>query len=420
MFKALLAIPYKKIFQGSVFSFCSTRVLCDWCLWVKINMELPKKYKFKEIEEKWKRYWKDTNTYVSTTKGDKLFSVDTPPPNVSGKMHMGHALSYSQGDFIMRFKRMTGHTIFYPFGTDDNGLPTERYIEKLKKIDSKSMSREEFVRMCNDTVKEVLPSLVQPWKDMGISADFDNAYSTIDKTSIRVSQKSFIDLYHKNRAYRKETPSVWCMKCQTAIAQAEFENIQKTSMFHNIAFTDDDGNELIISTTRPELLPACVGLFAHPGDERYAHLKGKVAKVPLFDYEVPVLFDEGVDKEKGTGLMMVCTFGDKEDVEKAPHYDLDLRTVFTKTGKMNELADKYEGMSIVEARKAIIEDLKHADALKNSTQITHNTNVHERCGTEIEFLKTPQWFINVMDHKDELLKAGDEIDWYPSHMKIRY
>ncbi|MFP4118814.1 MAG: valine--tRNA ligase [Candidatus Woesearchaeota archaeon] len=383
-------------------------------------MELPKKYKFKEIEEKWKKYWQDNNTYVSTIKGDKVFSVDTPPPTVSGSMHMGHAFSYAQGDFIVRFKRMTGHTIFYPFGTDDNGLPTEHLIEKTKKVRSKAMERPEFVKLCHETVKELRPSFIKPWVDLGFSVDFENAYSTISKDSIRVSQKSFIDLYHKDLAYRKETPSVWCMKCQTAIAQAEFENIQKKSWFHDIAFTDEDSNELIISTTRPELLPACVGLFAHPDDERYAHLIGKKAKVPLFDYEVPVLFDEEVDTEKGTGLMMVCTFGDKEDVEKWHKFGLDLRTVFTKTGKMNELAGKYEGMPILEARKAIVDDLKQSGSLKDSIQITHNTNVHDRCGTEIEFLKTPQWFINVMDHKDELVKAGDDIDWHPSHMKIRY
>ncbi|MGM5480141.1 MAG: valine--tRNA ligase [Nanobdellota archaeon] len=383
-------------------------------------MELPKKYKFKDIEGKWKQFWNENNTFISTIHGDKVFSVDTPPPNVSGKMHMGHALSYSQGDFIMRFKRMTGHTIFYPFGTDDNGLPTERYIEKLKKLNSKSMPREQFVKICGETVKEVLPSLVQPWKDLGISADFDNAYSTIDKNSIRVSQKSFIDLYHKNLAYQKETPSVWCTKCQTAIAQAEFENIEKKSWFHDIAFKDDQGNDIIISTTRPELLPACVALFAHPDDDRYKHLEGKTVTVPLFNYEVPVKFDTSVAKDKGTGVMMVCTFGDKEDVEKWYTYNLDLRTVVTKTGTLNENAGQFKGLELSEARKQIVEALKEDGSLTNSKQITHNTNVHERCGTEIEFLKTKQWFINVMDHKEELVKAGDEITWHPAHMKTRY
>jgi valyl-tRNA synthetase len=383
-------------------------------------MELPKKYSFKQIEEKWKTYWDTEHIFVSTKEGNNVYSVDTPPPYVSGKMHMGHALSYSQGDFIMRFRRMKGHTIFYPFGTDDNGLPTERYIENLKKLDSKRMPREEFVRICGETVKELLPELVQPWIDLGISADFKNAYSTIDDTSIKTSQLSFIDLYEKKLVYRTSSPTVWCTKCQTAIAQAEFENIEKQSQFHDIAFHDEEGNELIIATTRPELIPACVGIFAHPEDERYKHLKGKNAVVPILDYKVPIKFDESVALDKGTGLMMVCTFGDKEDVEKWHKYDLDLRVVIDEKGVLNELAGPYKELKILDARKQIVTDLEEKGFLKSSKQISHNTNVHERCGTEIEFLKTSQWFINIMNHKEKLITAADEINWYPSHMKSRY
>lgn len=382
--------------------------------------ELPKKYNFKEIEAKWKTFWEKNNTYVSTFKGSKLFSVDTPPPTVSGAMHMGHAFSYAQGDFIVRFKRMTGNTIFYPFGTDDNGLPTEHLIEKKKKVNSRKMSRPEFVKLCHETIKELKPKFIQPWKDLAISCDYEHSYSTIDEQSTRISQKSFLDLYKKNKVYKKETPTTWCVKCQTAIAQADFENIEKNSSFNDIAFTDQDGKELIIATTRPELIPACVALFAHPDDKRYQHLKGKKAKVPLFNYEVPIMYDDTVAMDKGTGLMMVCTFGDKEDVEKWHKYNLDLRTVITKYGTINELGKKYEGMKIRDARKAIIQDLQESGALKNQTQIVHNANTHDRCGTEIEFQKTSQWFINVMDHKEELVKAGDNINWHPKHMKVRY
>lgn len=386
-------------------------------------MELPKKYSFKDIEEKWKTYWENEETYISdfTPKPEKkTFSVDTPPPTVSGQMHMGHAFSYAQGDFIVRFHRMKGEQIFYPFGTDDNGLPTEHLIERVKKVNSQNMSRPEFVKLCHETIKEIKPEFVQAWIDLGISADYKNSYSTISSESTRVSQKSFLDLKTKGYVYKKETPTTWCVKCQTAIAQADFENVEKQSIFNDISFHDETGNELLISTTRPELIPACVALFAHPDDERYQHLKGKQAVVPLFNYKVPVKFDKEVAMDKGTGLMMVCTFGDKEDVEKWHKYDLELRQVITKDGKLNELAGKYKELFIIDGRKAILEDLKASGDLKKQTKITHNANTHDRCGTEIEFIKTSQWFINVMDYKEKLIAAADEITWHPKHMKVRY
>ena len=386
-------------------------------------MELPKKYNFKEIEDKFKQHWKDHPIFITKITPDldkPVYSVDTPPPYVSGKMHMGHALSYAQGDFILRYQRLKGNQLFYHCGTDDNGLPTERYIEKLKNLDSKKMPREEFVHICSQTVKEILPELVQPWIDLGIGADFNNAYSTIDDNAIETSQLSFIDLYNKKLVYRTSSPTVWCTKCQTAIAQAEFENIEKTSVFYDIAFSDEENNNLIIATTRPELIPACVAIFAHPEDERYAHLKNKKAKVPLFNYEVPILFDTAVEKDKGTGLMMVCTFGDKEDVEKWHKHQLDLRVVICEKGILNELAKPYDGLSLLQAREKIVQDLKDQNKVLSEKPIQHNTNVHERCGTEIEFLKTSQWFIDVMNHKDKLISAGEEINWYPSHMKTRY
>ena len=383
-------------------------------------MELPKKYKVKEIEDKWKESWIKNDTFIDNSNDKKVFSVDTPPPTVSGKMHMGHAFSYTQGDFIARFKRMSGFRVFYPFGTDDNGLPTEHLIEKKKKVRSTSMSRGDFVELCHKTIQEIKPNFMQAWMNLGVSCDYKNSYSTIDKRSTAVSQKSFLNLYNKGLVTREEKPTVWCTKCQTAIAQAEFENIEKKSTFNDIAFLDEEGNDLIIATTRPELLPACVGLFANPKDRRYTHLKGKKASVPLFNYTVPILYDEAVEFDKGTGLMMVCTFGDKEDVEKWHKHKLQLRVVLTKNGRVNELAGKYNGMKILEAREAIIEDLKGIDALKGQKDIVHNVNVHDRCGTGIEFQKTPQWSINVMDHKEKLLEAGDKINWYPEHMKVRY
>lgn len=383
-------------------------------------MELPSRYDPKQAEPKWQQFWQDQEIYVFHPDARKeTFSIDTPPPTVSGKMHLGHSFSYTQQDIIARFQRMRGKNVFFPFGTDDNGLPTERLVEQKKKILSTKMSRGEFVKICNEVIEQEKPIFIQSWKDIGMSADFKRSYSTINRHSQIVSQASFIDLHKKGRIYQQESPVAWCVKCQTAIAQAEFENIDKTSHFNDIAFKCG-ARELVISTTRPEMLPACVALFHHPEDTRYQKFQGKFAKVPLFDHDVPILSDPAVDKEKGTGLMMVCTFGDKEDIDKWFRYKLPLRVVFEKYGKMNELAGEFKGKNIEDARKAILEKLKEAGALLRQQPITHAVNVHERCKTAIEFLKTKQWYIKILDKKEEFLEAGGKITWYPEHMKVRY
>lgn len=383
-------------------------------------MELPKKYDPKESEAKWHNYWKEKKLYEFDPKSRKeVFSIDTPPPTVSGKMHMGHAFSYSHQDFIARYQRMAGKEVYFPFGTDDNGLPTEKLVEKTKKVSSRKMPRNEFSELCYSTVKEILPNFIQDWINIGMSCDFDNPYSTISKEVQKISQLSFLELYEKGFIYQEESPISYCTKCDTAIAQAEFENIELESKFNDIKFSCGN-DELIISTTRPELLPACVGLFAHPDDERYKKLKGKFAKVPLFDYEVPILFDEAVAIDKGTGLMMVCTFGDKEDVEKWHKHRLELRTAIDKHGKMNDLANEFKGLKIIDARKAILDSLKEKNLLINQKKIVHAVNVHERCGTEVEYMKSKQWYIKVLDKKHELLEAGKKIKWNPSHMQVRY
>ena len=383
-------------------------------------MELPKNYDPKLAEKKWQMFWEEEDVFVfkpSTKK--KTYSIDTPPPTVSGKMHIGHAFSYSQQDIIARYQRMKGLNVFFPFGTDDNGLPTEKLVEKKKNILSTKLKREEFAAICNSVIKEEKPVFIQSWKNIGMSADFKRSYSTINEHCQITSQASFINLFNKGKIYQQESPVTWCMSCQTAIAQAEFESVDLNSTFNDIAFKCE-GKELIISTTRPEMLPACVALFYHPDDKRYKGLQGKKAEVPIFDYEVPILADENVVLDKGTGLMMVCTFGDKEDVDKWFRHKLDLRIVFEHYGKMNELAGEFRGLKIKEARKAIIDALREKGAWKGQKEITHAVNVHERCKTEIEFLKTKQWYIKLLDKKQELLDAGAQITWYPEHMKVRY
>ncbi|MBS3166370.1 valine--tRNA ligase [Candidatus Woesearchaeota archaeon] len=382
-------------------------------------MEL-KNYDPKVSEPKWQQFWADNDIFAFHPSPKKeTFSIDTPPPTVSGKMHLGHAFSYSQQDIVVRFQRMNGKNVFFPFGTDDNGLPTEKLIEKSKNISSKMMRREEFIKICEEVIKEEKPKFIQSWKDIGMSADFKRSYSTINKHCQITSQASFIELYKKGRIYQQESPGTYCVSCQTAIAQAEFESVDLKSSFNDIVFKCG-AKELIIATTRPELIPACVALFHHPEDKRYKSLKCKFAQVPLFNYEVPILTDETVDKEKGTGLMMVCTFGDKEDVDKWFRYNLPIRVVLEKNGRLNELAKEFKGLKIQEARKKIIEQLKEKKLILKQTDITHAVNVHERCKTEIEFLKTKQWYIKVLDQKEELLQAANQITWYPPHMKVRY
>ena len=384
-------------------------------------MQLSKHYDAKVSEKKWNEFWIKNKIYHFNPNSDKnIYSIDTPPPTVSGKMHMGHAFANSQQDFIARFKRMQGYNVLQPFGTDDNGLPTQTLIQELKNVRASQMDRRKFRKLCLETLeKELKPRYIQDWKNLGISCDFDVNYSTIDKHCQKISQKSFLDLYKKGREYRKEAPAMFCPKCQTAISQVECEDRDIPSFFSDVVFKVDN-KELIIATTRPELLPSCVAVFYHPDDKRYQNLKGKKAKVPLFDFEVPILEDERADPEKGTGIVMCCTFGDTTDAEWQKAHNLPIKESIGKDGKMTEITGKYKGMSIENARKKIIEDMKDKKLLKSQKPIMHTVNVHERCGTPIEFINSKQWFIKYLDLKDEMLKWGNELNWFPKHMKNRY
>jgi valyl-tRNA synthetase len=383
-------------------------------------MVLEGKYKSQEQEATWQQYWEDQKTYAFDPKDTQreIYSIDTPPPTVSGEMHIGHFFSYAQQDFVARFQRMLGKNVFFPFGTDDNGLPTEKLVEKKKNVKSTKMQREDFIKLCIDYLKEIRPVFINDWKKMAHSADFSIFYSTIDDHSRKISQQSFIDLYKKGRQYRKEAPTLWCPTCQTAIAQAELEDKEHQSHFSDIIFKIE-GKELVIATTRPEMLAATVAIFAHPDDKRYKELFGKKAIVPLYHHEVPILADKRADPEKGTGIVMCCTFGDQTDIEWYQAHNLALRKALTKDGKMTELTGKYAGMKIKDARRAILEDLQKAGLIKGQKEITHMVNVHERCHTEIEILHSRQWFIKYTDLKEEFLKRGDELNWYPAFMKTR-
>ena len=369
-------------------------------------------------EKKILDYWEKEKVYrFNPKKKGKVYSIDTPPPTVSGDMHVGHAFSYSQQDFIARFWRMYGHNVFYPFGTDDNGLPTERLVEKLNNVKSRDMPRAKFIELCQWTLRKVTPDFIQQWKNLGISADYEMFYSTIDKNSRKISQKSFIDLYKKGLIYKKDFPTIWCVECQTAIAQAELEDREEHSRFLTIKFTAD-GKDLLISTTRPELIPACVAIFVNPKDERYKWTKGKNAKSPLYGFEVPIIWDESADMKKGTGAMMVCSYGDKYDVEAIARHKLNPKIIFNHDGTLK--SGEYKGMKIKDVRKKIIEELKAGNFIVKEEPITHMVNVHDKCGTEIEFLPTEQWFIKILDKKKEWISLGKKIKWHPDYMRKRY
>jgi len=379
-----------------------------------------KRYDCKEAEPRILKFWEDKGIFKfdPEAKG-KIYSVDTPPPTVSGKMHIGHAFQYTQFDIIARYKRLKGFNVFMPFGTDDNGLPTERLIEKTKKVKASKMARQEFIDLCNSSLKEIRPGFIQGWKNIGMSCDFSLCYSTIDDNCRRRSQWSFLDLVKKDRCYRKEAPSLWCPQCHTAVAQVDCQDTEKDSTFNDVIFKIG-GEDVTIATTRPELLPACVAVFYHPSDDRYKKFKGKKATVPLFNYEVTVHEDERVDPTKGTGIVMCCTFGDKNDAEWFKAFDLPLKTAISKEGIMTSICGDYEGLNIHDARKDILKDLKEKGLLVGQKPIKHDVKVHERCGTEIEIINSKQWFIKYLDLKDEMLKWGREPKWFPAHMIHRY
>jgi len=260
---------------------------------------------------------------------------------------------------------------------------------------------------------------VQDWKNIGISCDWNLSYSTINDHSRKISQWSFLDLYKKERVYRKDAPAMWCPECRTGVSQVEVQDKEVASTFNDIIFKVGK-KDLVIATTRPELLPACVAIFYNPEDKRFKKYKGKKAKVPIFNFEVPILEDKRVDIKKGTGIVMCCTFGDQTDMEWQKAYNLEIKMAIDEKGCMTNVAGVYGGLKVKEARKEIIKDLQKFGLLVAQKPITHVLNVHERCGTEIEFVKSKQWFVKYLDLKKEMLKWGKELNWFPKYMVHRY
>ena len=419
---------------------------------------LPQNYDHKEAEKRWQSEWETSGVYQwkNDLPRDRTFVIDTPPPTVSGVLHMGHVFSYTQADFVARYQRMSGKDVFYPMGYDDNGLPTERLVEKTKKVRATDMSREDFIALCMEVSSEARQEFRKLFVSTALSVDWRQEYHTISEESRKISQLSFLDLFRKQQVYRKLQPMLWDPVDQTAIAQAEIEDKELASTFNDIEFRVQSSEfseeeKIIIGTTRPELIPACVAIFYHPDDERYRHLKGKYAITPLFGVRVPILEDDTVEPEKGTGIMMCCTFGDEKDIEKWRKHNLPMRLVINKYGKMDfmkityggddldivgkdfssykknsfwvdnehEATNALQGLKTEKARTKILELLKESGDLIESKPITHAVKCAERSGAPLEILPTHQWFVNVLEHKDALKAKGAECTWHPDWMRLR-
>lgn len=384
---------------------------------------LTKKYNATECEKKWQDFWNKEEVYkFHENSAAEIFSIDTPPPTVNGKIHIGHIFSYSQAEIISRYMRMNGYNVFYPFGFDDNGLPTERLVEYKYKLKASDTTREKFTELCLEETKALEQQFRELFISSGFSCDWSFEYSTISKAAQITSQKSFLDLYSKNKVYCSQAPALWCTECKTAIAQAELESKICPSKFNYLKFylKSDKEKFITVATTRPELLAACQCIFIHPEDKKNQWLLNQEVKVPLFDLNVPVLADENVEMDKGSGIVMCCTFGDLADLEWFKKYNLEYTEVISNDGTITSFGGKYEGMSVLTARNAIIKDLEKEGYIIKQEDIVHNVSAHERCGTPMEITIKKQWFIDILSKKQEYIDAGNQINWYPPHMKSRY
>ncbi|MGH3871606.1 MAG: valine--tRNA ligase [Pseudonocardiaceae bacterium] len=379
-------------------------------------------YDSSAVEAGVRSFWEARDVYrYDPDAGGPVFSIDTPPPYVSAShLHVGHAMSYSQADFVVRYRRMRGERIFYPMGFDDNGLPTERFVEQKYGIKAADTPRAEFIALCMKETKATAARYEDLWRRVGLSVDWSQTYSTIDPRCQATAQTSFIKLRQAGYIRRSRDPILWCVECQTALAQADVEDLERRGRIHQIDFSSaETGRSLIISTTRPELLAACVAMYFHPGDERYSELEGTFARVPVFGHEVPIKVDESVDPEFGTGLMMVCTFGDVEDVNKWRRDSLDLRLVLGPDGRFDQSTGPLAGRNIDDARHVILDLLKDSGELLDSTSIRQVVGVHERCSTPVEFQIRPQWFVRIMEHRERFRVRATELEWAPEMMMRR-
>lgn len=429
---------------------------------------IPDKPKLEGLEAKWGEIWEERGTYAFPRDGatrDSVYSIDTPPPTASGALHVGHVFSYTHTDTIARFQRMRGKRVFYPMGWDDNGLPTERRAQNYfgvrcdpslpydknfvppfeggsnaasKPANQVPISRRNFIELCERLTEEDEKQFEELWRTLGLSVDWKQTYRTISDEAITVSQRSFIRNVQRGEAYQAEAPTLWDVTFRTAVAQAELEDREQPGAYHTLVFTQPDGADLLIDTTRPELLPACVAVVAHPDDERFRDLFGQTVTTPVFGVEVPVLAHPLAQPDKGTGAAMVCTFGDMTDVIWWRELQLDTRPVLGFDGRIMSQAPqgvdrpdaieayaRLAGKTVFSAKNEIVELLKEKNQLRGEIRnITHPVKFFEKGDRPLEIVSTRQWYIKngARDEqlRSRLLELGRELTWHPDFMRVRY
>ncbi|HEY6214570.1 MAG TPA: valine--tRNA ligase [Vicinamibacterales bacterium] len=430
---------------------------------------LPEKPALEGLEAKWMQRWEESRVYAfdRTKSRSDVYAIDTPPPTVSGSLHVGHVFSFTHTDLIARFQRMRGKAVFYPMGWDDNGLPTERRVQNYYGVRCDpslpydpafrapsepakppiAISRPNFIELCAGRTVEDEKAFEHLWKYLGLSVDWSMTYATIGKHAQRVSQLAFLRELARGQAYQVEAPTLWDVDFKTAVAQAELEDREVPGAFHKVAFTIPDADVVRafgrpgveIETTRPELIPACVALVAHPDDARYASLFGKEVLTPLFGVRVPVRAHALADPEKGSGIAMICTFGDVTDVTWWRELSLPVRAVIQTDGTLRPVtwgeppwtsldpgrAQKhYDGLSRLSAAKArtkIVEQLRESgDLVGEPKSITHAVKFYEKGDRPLEIVTSRQWFIKTIALRDALLMRGRALQWHPPYMLARY
>ena len=394
-------------------------------------------YDQKALEEKWQKKWQEMKIYhFDFDSSKKPYSIDVPPRYASGPLHAGHAVHYTHIDFAARYKRMQGFNVFFPLCFDVNGIPIEERVERQLNITRKDIDRHEFTKLCSEFAQKNIATMTNQFIRLGESMDPSIYYQTDAEYYRRITQISFIELYKKGHIYKGEFPVNWCPRCMTAMADAEVVYSDRTTKLNTIKFyfirlqdeqilkfhgigKDKQGVYIEIATTRPEMLPVCQIVAVHPTDERASWLVDQIVKVPGFDKEVKIVEDDAVDPEFGTGLVMICTIGDKEDLNWVFKYKLPLEMSIDEEGKMTALCGKYKGMKIEDARKAVIEDMTTNGLFIKQEPLAQNVGVCWRCKTPVEFINAKQWFLKTIPFKQMVLDTSNAMRWHPEFMKIR-
>jgi valyl-tRNA synthetase len=384
------------------------------------SLRLPTRYDQSQLEALWQRNWEETRIYRydPNDRSRPTYSIDTPPPYPSGEFHMGNALNWCYFDFVARYKRMRGFNVHFPQGWDCHGLPTEVRAERTFNIKKREVSVERFREICVKLTTEYIEKMKSAMQAMGYSIDWSLEYRTMDPEYYKLTQLSFLQLLKRGFLYKGEHPVNWCPRCETAIAEAEVEYVHSEGTLIDVSFPTNRG-ELVVATSRPEFVPACVALAVNPADTRYTEFVGGEAIVPVVNRRVPILKDELVDAHFGSGVVMICTFGDKTDVRWQHKYNLPVVKILDVQGRLTKEAGKYAGLTVSEAREAITADLKKASQIGGWKPLSREIGTCWRCGTPVEILSAPQWFMKTKDMTDQIVEWTNRVTWVPDFSKNR-